>query len=93
VGPAFGEAGGFFRLDGVKDASGFGVGAALGLSAGLEFSDPLPFALFGRAGLGYLRGFRLAWGVGVRVYPAEVLAIDLGADDRLGLYAALSYLW
>ena len=93
VGPAFGEAGGFFRLDGVKDAAGFGVGAALGLSAGLEFSDPLPFALFGRAGLGYLRGFRLAWGVGVRVYPAEVLAIDLGADDRLGLYAALSYLW
>ncbi len=93
LGPAFGEAGGFFRLDGVKDAAGFGVGAALGLSAGLEFSDPLPLALFGRAGLGYLRGFRPAWGLGVRVYPAEALAVDLGADDRLGLYAALSYLW
>ena len=93
LGPAFGEAGGFFRLDGVKDAAGFGVGAAIGLSAGLEFLDPLPFALFARGGLGYLRGLRLAWGLGLRAYPAEVLAVDLGVDDRFGLYAALSYLW
>ncbi len=93
VGPAFGEAGGFLRLDGVKDAAGFGLGLALGLSGGLELDAPLPLALFAQAGPGYLRGFRLAWGVGLRAYPAEPLAIELGADDRLGLYATLLYLW
>jgi len=55
VGPAFGEVGGFLRLDGV--------------------------------------GFRLAWGAGLRAYPADALAVELGADDRLGLYATLLYLW
>ncbi len=93
VGPAFGEVGGFARLDGVKDASGAGLGLSFGLAGGLELDAPLPLALYAQAGPGYLRGFRLAWGVGVRAYPAEALALELGADDRLGLYAALLYLW
>ena len=93
VGSAFGEAGAFLRLDAVKDGRGLGVGGAFGLSAGLEYADPLPFAVFGRAGLGYLRGFRLAWGLGLRAYPAEAWAVDLGVDDRLGWYFAVSYLW
>ncbi len=93
VGPAFGEVGGFVRFDGVKDASGAGLGLALGFAGGLELDAPLPLALYAQAGPGFLRGFRLAWGVGVRAYPAEALALELGADDRLGLYAALLYLW
>ncbi len=93
VGPAFGELGGFLRLDGVKGPDGLGLGLALGLSGGLELDAPLPLALYGELGAGYLRGLRLAWGVGLRAYPAEALAIELGADDRLGLYATLFYLW
>ncbi len=93
VGPAFGELGGFLRLDGVKDAEGLGLGLALGLSGGLELDAPLPLALYAQAGLGYLRGFRPAWGVGLRAYPGETLAVELGADDRLGFYLSLLYLW
>ena len=93
VGPAFGEVGGFVRLDGVKDRAGAGLGLALGLASGLELDAPLPLALYAQAGIGYLRGLRLSYGAGARAYLGERFALEAGLDDVLGAYAALLYLW
>ena len=93
LGNAFGEVGAYAALSFVADKEGFSPGVALGPRVGVELADPLPLALYAQAGIGYLRGLRLSYGLGARAYLGEQFALEAGLDDVLGAYAALLYLW
>ncbi len=93
LGNAYAEVGGYLRLPfAYASPGGLGLGVALGPRASLEVEAGLPLTLSGSLGIGYGPGFFLDYAAGLRAY-LEPVALDLGYDRTLGLYAGLLYLW
>ncbi len=93
AGNAYLDLGGYLRLPfAYASPGGLGLGVALGPRVGLEIEAGLPLTLTGSLGLGFGPGFFLDYAAGLRAY-LEPVALDLGYDRTLGLYAGLLYLW
>lgn len=92
AGRVYADLGGYLRLPFAYAGSGFGIGAALGPRASLELDAGFPLSLSGSLGLGFGPGVFLDYAAGLRAY-LEPLALDLGYDRTLGLYAQLLYLF
>ncbi len=92
VGRAYADLGGYLRFPFAYAGGGLGLGLALGPRASLELDAGVPLSLSATLGLGVGPGVFLDYAAGLRAY-LEPVALDLGYDRTLGLYAELLYLF